>query len=124
MIQEFGLCRAEKDHFVFWWIQDEKRIMLIVCVDDNVITGDKIKRIDSMKKHFQNKDFRSMKYFLGIKVDRSMKDIFLSQRKYILDLLSEAGMIECRSIDSPMDVNTKWIPDRESCLRMLGGTGD
>ena len=36
--------------------------------------------------------------------------ILLSQRKYILDLLSEAEMLECKSIDSLMDVNTKLLP--------------
>jgi len=46
-------------------------------------------------------------------VVRSKNDIFLSQRKYILDLLSEAGMLGCKSIDSPMDVNTKLLPDQE-----------
>ena len=54
---------------------------------------------------------------------RSKNDIFLSQRKYILDLLSEAGMLGCKSIDSPMDVNTKLLPDW-SFLRMLEGIGD
>ena len=38
MIQEFGLCQAEKEHSVFWWIQHEKMIMLVVYVGDIVIT--------------------------------------------------------------------------------------
>ena len=42
----------------------------------------------------------------------------------MFDLLSEAGMLGCRSIDSPMDVNTKLLPDRGSFLRILDSTGD
>ena len=47
---------------------------------------------------------------------RSKKGILLSQRKYVLDLLSEAEMLGCRSIDSPMDVNTKLLPDQGKLL--------
>ena len=47
---------------------------------------------------------------------KSKKGILLSQRKYVLDLLSEAEMLGCRSIDSPMDVNTKLLPDQGKLL--------
>jgi len=53
VIQEFGFCRAEKDHSVFWRIQHGKRITLVVYVDVIVITGDDTKGIDSLKKYLQ-----------------------------------------------------------------------
>ena len=61
-----------------------------------------------------------MKYFLGIEVDRSKKSILLSQRKYVLDLLSESGMLRCRSINSPMDVNTNMLSDQGELLENAG----
>jgi len=57
-------------------------------------------------------------------VTRSKKNILMSQRKCVLDLLLEVGMLGYKSIDSLMDVNTKLLPDQGSFLRMLGGTGD
>ena len=91
-----------------------------------MITGDDTEGIDSLKKYlqkqFQIKDFGSLKYFLGIEVARSKKGILLLQRKYVLDLLSEAGMLRCRSIDFLMDVNTKCFQIRRNFLRMLGAT--
>ncbi|GJZ41104.1 retrovirus-related pol polyprotein from transposon TNT 1-94 [Tanacetum coccineum] len=48
------------------------------------------------------KDLGSLKYFLGIEVSRSSKGIFLSQRKYCLDLLDDAGQIEAKPCDEPM----------------------
>jgi len=36
---------------VFWHIEDGKRILLIVYVDDIVITGDDTKVIDNLKKY-------------------------------------------------------------------------
>jgi len=51
-------------------------------------------------------------FLLGIEVVRSKKDILLSKKKYILNLLSEVGMLGRRGIDSPMDMNTKLLPDQ------------
>ena len=51
------------------------------------------------------KDLGGLKYFLGIEVTRSKDDIYLSQQKYILDLLSEAGMLECKLVETPIIQN-------------------
>jgi len=44
-------------------------------------------------------------------VARFKNGILLPQRKYILDLLSEAEMLGCRSTDSPIDVNMMLLLD-------------
>ena len=84
---------------MFWRIQDGKRILLVICVNDIVITEDDTKEIDNLKhlqKHFQTKDLGSLKYFLGIDVARSKKGIFLSQKKYVLDMLRMLGCEDAR----------------------------
>ena len=62
-------------------------------VDDIVITGCDMIGILSLKSflhgQFHTKDLGILKYFLGVEVMRSKHRIFLSQRKYVLDLLSE-----------------------------------
>ena len=40
-----------------------------------------------------------LKYFLGIEVAQFKRGIFLSQRKYTLDLLSEVGLLKCKQTD-------------------------
>ena len=56
-----------------------------------VVTGndpDERKALQSyFSKEFEMKDLGHLKYFIGIEVSRSDKGIFLSQRKYALDLL-------------------------------------
>ena len=43
-----------------------------------------------------------LKYFLGVEVMRSKHEIFLSERKYVLDLLSETGKLVAKSCQSLM----------------------
>ena len=43
-----------------------------------------------------------LRYFLGIEVMRSKHEIFLSQRKYVLDLLSETGKLGVNPCSSLM----------------------
>ena len=50
-------------------------------------------------------------YFLGIKVARFKEGIFISQRKYVLDLLKEIGMLGCKAVDTPMDSNVRLGDD-------------
>ena len=51
------------------------------------------------------KDLGLLKYFLGIEGARGDDGLFLSQRKYALDVLQEAGMLGCKPIDTPMEQN-------------------
>jgi hypothetical protein len=76
-------------------------------VDEIIITGDDVAKITRVKnclnKAFEVKDLGQLRYFLGIEVARSKKGIILSQRKYILDLLSDMGMMDCPAAPTPMD---------------------
>ena len=58
-------------------------------------------------REFEMKDPDSLKYFLGIEVSLSDKGIFLSQRKYALDLLQETGMSACQPVDTPVEEGLK-----------------
>ena len=83
--------------------------MLIVYVDDIVLFGnDTIESIQLKMKigdEFEIKDLESLKYFLGIEVARSKECIFVSKRKYILDLLTKTCMLGCRPVDTPIEFN-------------------
>ncbi|RVW42748.1 Retrovirus-related Pol polyprotein from transposon RE2 [Vitis vinifera] len=90
---------------------EAKIASLIVYVDDLIITGDDVEEIsrlqDQLSTEFEMKNLGGLKYFLGIEVARSRQGIFLSQRKYILDLLAEVGLLECKPADIPIVQNHK-----------------
>jgi hypothetical protein len=44
-----------------------------------------------------------LKYFLGIEIAHSTKGLFISQRKYTLDLLKETGKLASKPISTPID---------------------
>ena len=82
--------------------------MLVVYVVDIVIIESDSKGISSIKSFlqikFHTKYLRMLRYFLGIEVMRSKHIIFLSQRKYVLYLLSETGKLgvkPCSSLMAP-----------------------
>ena len=70
----------------------------------------------SLPKEFEIKDLGALKYFLSTEVARSKHGIFISQRKYILDLLQETGMLGCKSNDTPIDPNLKLDEDLNGTL--------
>ena len=76
-----------------------------------IITGDDIEEISRLQgqlaTEFEMKNLRGLKYFLGIEVSKSKQGIFLSQRKYVLDLLSEVGLLDCKPADTPIVQNHK-----------------
>lgn len=84
---------------------------MIVYVDDIIITGDDVDAINNLKRllqsEFKVKDLGKLQYFLGIEIARSKDGIFISQRKYILDLLQETGKLGCRPATTPMEKNWK-----------------
>jgi hypothetical protein len=67
-----------------------------------------------------------LRYFLGIEVSRSSKGIYLSQIKYILDTLSETGMLGCRPALTPIEQNHRLTSesgqpvDRAQYQRLVG----
>ena len=125
------MSKSKCDHSVFYKQSGASIILLIVYVDDIVITGDDDSGISSLKSflhsQFQTKDLGQLKYFLGVEVTRSKKGIFLSQRKYVLDLLEETGKLGAKPCSAPMIPNLhlakddgELFEDREKYRRLVG----
>ena len=111
VMKAFGYHQSNSDHTLFIKNQHGKITALIVYVDDMIVTGNDPEERRALKdylfKEFEMKDLGPLKYFLGIEVSRSNKGIFLSQRKYALDLLQETGMSACQPTDTPVEEGLK-----------------
>lgn len=69
-------------------------------MDNIIVTGyyEKEQQLfgEHLTKEFEIKTLGKLKYFLGIEVSHSKKGIFISQQKYIIDLLQETGKTACK----------------------------
>ncbi len=108
-MKKYGYTQSNSDHTLFLKHRLGKVTALIIYVDDMIITGDDVVEISKLQKQlateFEMKRLGGLKYFLGIEVARSKQGIFLSQRKYVLDLLSEVGLLDCKPPDTPIVQN-------------------
>ncbi|GJV72029.1 ribonuclease H-like domain-containing protein [Tanacetum coccineum] len=102
--------------------KDNKFIALLVYVDDIVVTGNNVDEIDKfkvfLKSKFKIKDLGPLKYFLGIEVIKTEKDLCLTQRKYCLELLKEYGLLGCKPVSTPMEPNSvlPYVPTKDDPL--------
>ncbi|KAG6493852.1 hypothetical protein ZIOFF_048855 [Zingiber officinale] len=98
----------------------EKGNFLIVClyVDDVIYTGTDIKMVEDFKlammKKFEMSNLGLMRYFLGFQVKQSSGEIFISQEKYVEDLLKKFQMLSCKPVPTPMALNEKLQQEDDS----------
>ncbi|KAH0672947.1 hypothetical protein KY290_025231 [Solanum tuberosum] len=57
-----------------------------------------------LQSHFAMKNPRALRYFLGLEVHCTKAGIFLSQRKYISDILHRTKMQDARPIHIPLSL--------------------
>jgi hypothetical protein len=93
---------------------------IIFYVDDIILSGNNDEEIQKLRKYladeFEIKGLESLKYFLGIKVARLRHGIFISQRKYVLDVLKETWMLGCKAADNLVEQSKKLREGDESSL--------
>ncbi|KAH9652494.1 protein kinase domain-containing protein [Citrus sinensis] len=106
-IQQAGFRQSKADYSLFVKTNAKFSTFVLVYVDDIIVAGNdaaEVSRIkDFLAQKFYIKALGKLKYFLGIEVARSSRGIFLSQRKYALDILKDAGLLAGRVSHFPME---------------------
>jgi hypothetical protein len=132
VMMAMGYRQSQGDHTLFIKHSPSGGVTaLLVYVDDIIVTGDddKERQILSqcLAKEFEIKALGRLKYFLGIEVAHSRQGIFISQQKYITDLLKETGKTACKPASTPIDPNLRLgqaeedaAVDREMYQHLVG----
>ncbi|XP_039001337.1 uncharacterized mitochondrial protein AtMg00810-like [Hibiscus syriacus] len=109
---EAGYMQSKYDYLMFTKQQGSDIVVLLIYVDDLLITGSSEKLIAELKhilnKNFKMKDLGELKCFLGLEVLRSKEGIVLNQRKYALEFIEETGVGGAKSALTPLEQNKKF----------------
>ncbi|KAJ4724884.1 Retrovirus-related Pol polyprotein from transposon TNT 1-94 [Melia azedarach] len=88
---EYGFINPKSDTSLFIYTSRTCIMYLLVYVDDILLTGNYPSMLctftTQLSNRFSLKVLSELNYFLGVKTTWTSTRLFLSQRKYILDLL-------------------------------------
>ena len=102
------------DFALFLYYTDKGTILLLLYVDDMIITGDNLSGIQELKdffsQQFEMKDLRHLSYFLGLEITHSTDGFYITQAKYASELLSQVGLTDSKTVDTLVELNAHLTP--------------
>ena len=109
---KLGFTRSNADPNLYFKVDRERPLILVLYVDNLFLTGadpliHQCKR--ELASKFEMRYLGLMHYFLGLEVWQRPGEIFPSQGKYIVKLLERFGMVDCKSVSTPMELNFKKL---------------
>jgi hypothetical protein len=107
-----GFNKRVVDPNLYYHIDGNECFILVLYVDDLFLIGSK--RLTVECKQTLSADLGLMHYFLGLEVWQRTDQIFLSQGKYIVEILKKFCMTECKSMPTPMVMDLKKMSDTNS----------
>lgn len=103
LASRFTQCYSDPN--VYFLQQDDSLLILVLYVDDFLITRSSPSIItmvkDALQDRFAMTDLGLLHYFLGIEISQSNSGITLAQPKYALDLLVRFHMADCKPSPTP-----------------------
>jgi len=107
-----GFVKNNADSNLYFKVLDGFPVILILYVDNLFLTGNE-KLIagctKELSKEFEMKGIGLMHYFLGLEVWQRDGEIFLNEGKYTVEILKRFGMLDCKSMATPMNSNMKLL---------------
>ncbi|KAG6472814.1 hypothetical protein ZIOFF_070292 [Zingiber officinale] len=110
---EIGFCEGCVSVEPSLYVKKCDADFLVAClyVDDLIYTSTSKALLEEFKKammdEFEMTDLGLMKYFLGFQVRQSKGENFISQEKYVDDILKKFHMEKAKAVATPMALNEK-----------------
>jgi hypothetical protein len=120
VIRDTSFSPSDHDPALFLQSSSRGRTLLLLYVDDMLITGDDpdyISQVKHLCEHFKMSYLGPLGYFLGIEVLQSTKGYYPSQSKYVQDLIARFGLSDNCTAATPMDIHLQLCPNDGSPLK-------
>ncbi|GJT69395.1 putative ribonuclease H-like domain-containing protein [Tanacetum coccineum] len=117
-LEKHGYKRGTIDKTLFIK-RDKKDIMLVQVYVDDIIFGSTNKSWCAefealMKSRFQMSSMGELTFFLGLQVKQNKGGIFISQDKYVAEILKKFDLVNVKAAITPMETKVPLTKDEES----------
>lgn len=111
ILNKLGFEKSNYEPCVYYKRKDKCFILFALYVDDFLLIYNNSELCKKVKKEltkeFIIRDLGRIKYFLGMNIEYSCNNIVISQKDYILRLLTKYGMSEANPVSTPLVLNSK-----------------
>ncbi|GJV87016.1 putative ribonuclease H-like domain-containing protein [Tanacetum coccineum] len=99
--------------------KDKCDILLVQVYVDDIIFGSTKKSLcvkfeQMMHKRFQMSSMGELTFFLGLQVKQKDDGIFISQDKYVVDILKKFDFVTMKTTSTPIETNKALLKDEEA----------
>jgi hypothetical protein len=117
-LQPQGFIRRNGDSNLYIKVDQGIMIIIQVYVDDIIFESDDDRLSQNFSKDMHN-EFEifllgELNFFLGLQISQLDKGIFISQTKYIKEMLKKFKMEDCKHVSTPVVTICKLTKDDES----------
>ena len=86
-----------------------------------IIIGDDLNDIQELKdflnQQFKMKGLGLFSYFLSLEITHSTNGLYITQAKFVFELLSRVGLTDSKTVDTLFELNAHLLPQGENhCL--------
>eukprot|EP00253_Pinus_taeda_P002979 PITA_02979 len=117
-LHQQGFPKGSADSDLYIKIENDKLLILVVYVDDIIFGSNEEDMSQSfalvMQKEFEMSLLGELTYFLGLQIQQKEEGIFLSQTKYLKQILKKYGMEDAKPVCIPMVTRCSLSANDES----------
>ena len=117
-LHQQGFSKGSVDSNLYIKIENDKLLILVVYVDDIIFGSNEESMSQSfalvMQKEFEMSLLGELTYFLGLQIQKNEGGVFLSQTKYLKQILKKYGMEEAKPVCTPMVTRCNLSANDES----------
>jgi hypothetical protein len=107
----YELWKGSTDNNLYIKVTQGSILLIEIYVDDIVFgsTNDRLshKFAKDMQNEFEMSLLGELSFFLGLQICQRNQGIFISQTKYIREMLKRFGMEDCKPVTTPMQTSCK-----------------